>query len=310
MNKPNPASPIQASSTAFKLVLFAYVVAVVVAVAVVNLVPGSALEKAFWADSAATLVIYGFSCYYHNASFYDAYWSVAPPFLALYFFIAGAAQLDLRNILVFVLVWAWAIRLTHNWARGWQGLEHEDWRYVDLQATTGRWWWLVNLLGIHLMPTLLVFIGCISLHVVFTHPSSGFSIWDLVASAIGWGALWLEYRADNELHNFKQNAEPGALLSSGVWRWCRHPNYTGEIGFWVALYAYACAASGGLGTGFAWLGPAVMLILFVFISIPMIDKRMARNRPSYAQHMSTSFALIPISHWVWPEASADDSKRA
>ena len=108
------------------------------------------------------------------------------------------------------------------------------------------------------------------------------------------------FRADNQLHAFKQTARPGDLLRTGVWRWCRHPNYTGEIGFWVALYVYACAASGSAHAAYAWLGPATMIVLFVFISIPMIDKRMARNRPSYAEHMASSFALLPISQWVWP----------
>lgn len=297
MDNSTPTKRIQ--SNAFGPIVLAYLVATAVAAVLVNLAPGTPLIKALWADIGATLVIYVFSCVYRNASFYDAYWSVAPPLLAVYFFIAHDAAFDLRAIVVFALVWAWAIRLTHNWARGWQGLNHEDWRYVDIQQTTGRWWWLVNLLGIQLMPTLLVFIGCISLAVLFSHAGAGLNVWDLCATLIGWSALWLEYRADNQLHNFKQHARPGELLNQGVWRWCRHPNYTGEIGFWVALYVYACAASGQWDTGFAWLGPLVMIVLFVFISIPMIDKRMARNRPSYHAHMARSFALLPISHWVF-----------
>ena len=206
---------------------------------------------------------------------------------------------------------ACAIRLSHNWARGWQGLDHEDWRYVDLRASTGPWWWLVNLLGIQLMPTVLVFIGCISLSVIANSVSPDFNqsltFWDLLATGIGWAALWMEHSADSALHRFKRDAAPGDLLRSGVWSWCRHPNYTGEIGFWVALYVYAIAANGHFGTAFAWTGPVVMLVLFVFISIPMIDKRMARNRPGYAAHMATSFALIPISHWVWPQTSKPNS---
>jgi len=43
------------------------------------------LAVAFAADLAATLVVFGFSVAFNNSSFYDAYWSVAPPVLALYF---------------------------------------------------------------------------------------------------------------------------------------------------------------------------------------------------------------------------------
>ena len=307
MNESSSLSASHSISQALRLIGLAYLAALVVGVLVVAIAPGSVLLRALWADIAATLVIFGFSHVYRNASFYDAYWSVAPPFLALYFFLVHAGQLDLRGVVVFALVLAWAIRLTHNWARGWQGLDHVDWRYIDLKNGSGRWWWLVNLFGIHLFPTFMVFAGCISLQVIFNHSGHGFGAWDLIATAIGWAALWLEFRADNQLHEFKQQAQPGDLLRTGVWRWCRHPNYTGEIGFWVALYVYACAASGSAHAAYSWLGPLTMIVLFVFISIPMIDKRMARNRPSYAEHMATSFALLPISQWVWPKShpSAD-----
>jgi steroid 5-alpha reductase family enzyme len=30
------------------------------------------------------------------------------------------------------------VRLTHNFLRGWRGLAHEDWRYVDVRNKTGR----------------------------------------------------------------------------------------------------------------------------------------------------------------------------
>jgi steroid 5-alpha reductase family enzyme len=32
----------------------------------------------------ATVVIFGFSRWFNNSSFYDAYWSIIPPLLALY----------------------------------------------------------------------------------------------------------------------------------------------------------------------------------------------------------------------------------
>ncbi len=70
---------------------------------------------AFWADVAATLVVFGFSRRYRNSSFYDPYWSVIPPLLALYWMWRGGAGADPRAWLVTVLVWLWAIRLTVNW---------------------------------------------------------------------------------------------------------------------------------------------------------------------------------------------------
>lgn len=261
----------------------------------------SILLRALVADVVATCVIFGFSCAFANASFYDAYWSVAPPMLAGYFLLAQNAPFDLRAALIFLLVLAWAIRLTHNWARGWQGLEHEDWRYVDLQKSTGRAWWLVNLLGIHLFPTILVFLGCIALQVSLNLNTQPFGLLDVIASLIGWTALWLEFTADNQLRRFRtQPDNAGKILDSGVWAWCRHPNYLGEIGFWLALFVYAYAAIGSaaltISFGAIW-GPVAMLALFIGISIPMIDKRLS-TRDGYTDHMRSTFALLPISHLV------------
>jgi steroid 5-alpha reductase family enzyme len=36
-----------------------------------------------------------------------------------------------------------------------------------------------------------------------------------------------------------------------------------------------------------------MVILFVFISIPMMEKRSIENKPNFKEHMKTTPALIP-----------------
>lgn len=286
-------------ASAYYWVLFAYVVALAAGAAVLmqTIVPlaDNLLLRVLIADCVATLVIFGFSCAFANASFYDAYWSVAPPVLFGYFFVAQDAQLDLRATLLFALVLAWAVRLTHNWARGWQGLSHADWRYVDLQASTGPFWWLINLLGIHLFPTLLVFLGCIAIQVSLAGDARAINGVDLLASVIGWSALWLEMTADNQLRAFRQtNVNSATTLATGVWAWCRHPNYLGEIGFWLALFIYAWAAVGTQALALAVWGPLAMLALFAGISIPMIDKHLA-NRKGFAEHKARTFALLPFS---------------
>ncbi len=73
-------------SAALLCVLAAYVVAF--GVAAVWLYAGPATGR-LWldgliADVLATVVVFGFSRAYRNSSFYDAYWSVLPPLLALY----------------------------------------------------------------------------------------------------------------------------------------------------------------------------------------------------------------------------------
>ena len=152
---------------AFSTVVVAYLVALAVAIAVgVAVDDERPIYVAAAADVAATVVIFAFSLAYRNSSFYDAYWSVAPIAIACYWLLRPevADVNGARQLVVTALVCLWGVRLTYNWARGWGGLDHQDWRYVDLQRKTGRAYWLVSLTGIHLVPTVWVFLGCLSLY--------------------------------------------------------------------------------------------------------------------------------------------------
>ncbi len=101
------------------IVTVAYVVAVAAGAAWLLWGPsatGSLLLDAFIADVLATLVIFIFSRAYRNSSFYDAFWSVIPPLLLVYWWAAGPLGLDsLRCWLVAIVVMYWAVRLTGNW---------------------------------------------------------------------------------------------------------------------------------------------------------------------------------------------------
>jgi steroid 5-alpha reductase family enzyme len=249
----------------------------------------SPLWAAAIADVAATVVIYLFGLAFRNASFYDPYWSVIPPFLAAYLMWMSGG-IDLRGGIAWFILLYWAIRLTANWARGWQGLGHEDWRYVDLRAQTGVFYQGVNFLGIHLFPTVLVFAGCLPF-IAIGESDDPMGFVDALATLVGIGAVSLEWKADEELKAFRRSAAgQGRVLDTGVWRWCRHPNYCGEIGFWLSMGLFGFAASGEL---WVFSGFGLMVILFVGITIPMIERRQAANKPAYAEYRRSTAMLLP-----------------
>lgn len=280
---------------AFSLIALAYAAAFVAAAITVAVVPSeSALVRAFWADVVATFVIFGFSVSYNNSSFYDAYWSVAPVPIAIYWMLLpeAAAADGLRQLVVVTLVSAWAVRLTYNWARGWTGLDHEDWRYVDQRENTGTLYWGVSFAGLHMMPTLLVFAGCAALWPALVTGHQPFGALDVFAAAITGGAIVLEATADQQLRNFRlSKPAPEAILDTGVWAYCRHPNYLGEIGFWWGLFVFSLAAKPEV----YWTGAGALAItlLFRFVSLKLIDDRMLSRRPGYKARMQSVPALLP-----------------
>jgi steroid 5-alpha reductase family enzyme len=247
------------------------------------------------ADLAATLAVFALSFAFDNSSLYDPYWSAAPPAIALYWALApGAPDVDpTRQGAVLLLVGAWAGRLTWNWLRGWQGLAHEDWRYVDFRATAGRAYWLVSLLGIHLFPTAMVLLGCLSLFPALAAGTRPLGVLDVVAILVTAGAVAIEATADEQLRRFRRAATgPVRTLATGLWAWSRHPNYFGEILFWWGLFLFGLAADP------AWwwtvAGPLAITLMFVFVSVPMLDRRMLARRPDYAARMRAVSALVPL----------------
>jgi steroid 5-alpha reductase family enzyme len=246
-------------------------------------------------DLAATLVVFGFSFALDNSSLYDPYWSVAPPAIGLYWALApvAAGVSRARQLVALLLAGLWAARLTWNFLRGWQGLGHEDWRYVDFRATSGRAYWLVSLLGIHLFPTVMVFVGCLSLFPGLSAGTRPLGLLDVVAIGVTAAAIGIEATADEQLRRFRRAAAGSArTLASGLWAWSRHPNYFGETLFWWGLFLFGLAADPAWWWTIA--GPLAITLMFVFVSVPMLDRRMLARRPDYAARMREVSALVPF----------------
>ncbi|MGU3294716.1 DUF1295 domain-containing protein [Williamsia sp. M5A3_1d] len=245
------------------------------------------------ADILATLVIFAFSRYHGNSSFYDAFWSVIPPLLTIFWWVRGDAGADsVVAWLVTVVVMVWAVRLTVNWARGFPGLHHEDWRYANLRDGAGRWEFVVDLVAIHLIPTGQVFLGMLPVYVAVTRPGDTLLWLAVVATLIGLGAVVLEYVADEQLRRFVATKRPGETMDRGLWSWSRHPNYFGEFSFWFALALFGVAVSPG-DAWWLFIGAIAMLAMFLGASIPMMEARSLAGRASYHDVVGRVSRFVP-----------------
>lgn len=277
------------------LITAAYVLAIAVAAAWLVWGPrtGRLWLDTLIADVLATLVVFVFSRVYRNSSFYDAYWSVIPPLLFGYWWWQGPLTAEsLRGWLVGLVMVYWAVRLTANWARGFPGLHHEDWRYPILRDGAGRFEFLADLFGIHLFPTLQVFVGMLPVYIAVTRPGDGWVWLTWLAFAVGMAAVTLELVADAQMRRFVAEGKSGAVMDRGLWAWSRHPNYLGEVGFWFSLALFGIAAS----PSDAWwllIGVVVMVAMFLGASIPMMEKRSLERRPQYQQVIDRVPRLVP-----------------
>ena len=243
------------------------------------------------ADVVMTVVCFLFSIIKRNSSVYDPFWSLIPFYFVVMWCYLHPSALTIYHFVAFAVISIWAWRLTFNWIRSWPDFSHEDWRYTNLAADSGAMYPLVNFFGIHLFPTILVFAGMWPLFFIFENaPSSGLFVLGAVVSFIG---ILFEFFADNQLAKFKRRPNPKTsdILDTGLWGRCRHPNYLGELLFWIGLFFIGYAFGAPLYTA---IGAVSMILLFVFASIPMKEKRMMKKRPeSFKSYSARVPLLIP-----------------
>jgi len=186
------------------------------------------------------------------------------------------------------------VRLTANWARGWTGLHHEDWRYVEIRAKTGALYWPASLAGIHLLPTVIVFLGCLPLWPALASGPRPLGLLDALAGLVTLAGIALEFFADEELRRFRLSNPPReTICETGLWRLSRHPNYLGEMLFWWGLALFSLAAAGFVW--WSWLGALAVTAMFRFSTLPMMERRMLARRPAYAERQKRVPLVVP-----WP----------
>lgn len=250
------------------------------------------LSYAWWirllcADVAATVIVFAFSVAFRNASVYDPYWSVFPPVaLTLYALsrpITGLSTLHL------VAIWFWSLRLTGNWIYTFHGLNCQDWRYTMLKEKTGSLYPAVNFVGIHLVPTLIVYTCMLPAFYALEYrmEANAFSCLFVLCSVC---AAVMQMIADCQMHAFRSRHH-GQLIRSGLWKYSRHPNYLGEILMWWGIALSVALAPGGS----LWLvtGALANTLLFLCVSIPMADARQSQ-KPDYDAYKAETRMLLPV----------------
>ena len=95
--RPNPDMP---KAEALVRVTVAYVVALFSAGVVLALIKLGPVSGMLLADVVATLVIFGFSRWHSNSSFYDPYSTVVPPLIMLAWMATGDSISVVREFMV------------------------------------------------------------------------------------------------------------------------------------------------------------------------------------------------------------------
>ena len=120
---------------------------------------------------------------------------------------------------------------------------------------------------------------------------------DLLAVLIWSTGFFFEAGGDWQLNRFKQDrANEGVLLTSGLWRYTRHPNYFGEIVLWFGVALIATSTL----RGWQWatmISPLFVILLLTRVSgIPLLEKRADEKwggQEDYEEYKKNTPIVIP-----------------
>ena len=126
----------------------------------------------------------------------------------------------------------------------------------------------------------------------------GFGPWAIAGAAIWLVGLAIEAVSDAQKSAFKGTEKNrGRFISSGLWRYSRHPNYFGEMLVWWGLFVYAVPFLHGPAFAVA-LGPLFLTLLLLFVSgIPLLEKGAEAKYgadPAYREYRRRTSILVPL----------------
>ena len=250
--------------------------------------------KFFVFDVAATLVTFVFSLILHNSSVYDAYWSLTPMLMSIWLFIEMRA-FSVWQIIFLVVFNIWSLRLTINWIIVFTDFSYEDWRYKKYREENKPFmWFILNLIGIHYMPTFIVFAGMLPLFEIVNCDMNALS---LIGDAVILLGTALEFFADKQMHTFlkmSKDSTEKTTCRGGLWNYSRHPNYLGEITVWWGIFLVMLPFA--LTSWYYIAGAVAVTVLFNAVSIPLMEKRQLKRRSDYAEYCKTTSRLLIFKH--------------
>ena len=277
----------ESRALSFIAVAIIYILAALVGVASYIVLPFGVYINLFLADIIATVFTFIFSLVFKNASVYDPYWSVQPIVITLAF--SFFSEITVYRVLLLFAVFFWGIRLTANWAYTFKGLCHQDWRYTILSEKTGKFYPLINFIGIHFVPTLVVYFATIPA-VYALRTDSEISVLSVLFIAVSVLAACLQGVSDIQMHRYRKNRKT-PFIREGLWKYSRHPNYLGEILMWwgTGLSVYSLFPSE------PWLliGAVINTALFLSVSVPMADGRQSKKEGFFEYKRKTRM-LLPL----------------
>lgn len=224
-----------------------------------------------------------------NNSVVDYGWGFGFVLLA-WLLVFRAAEISVQQWAMTGLVSVWGLRLSvHILKRNWG--KPEDFRYAQWRKEWGNW----------VIPR--AFVQVYVLQAIFMWLISFSLLWMPAVNALNWSWLaslgvlvWMlgflfESVGDAQLRRFKAKPESkGKVMTTGLWKYTRHPNYFGEAVQWWGLFLIAQDAGASI---LAIVSPLTITLLIRYVSgVPLLERKY-KNRPEFQVYAARTPIFFP-----------------
>lgn len=243
-----------------------------------------------------------FSVIRREYSWIDRLWPLCPPIYCL--LVAAEAGFDSARLnLMTVLVVLWGARLTFNFARkGGFRKGGEDYRWAVVRERIGPvQFQILNLTYTAFGQMLLIWLFTSPVHQAWVWQDAPLTWIDGVAATLFVVLFIGEAIADEQVWAFQQDKQRRVtageeverpFITTGLFRYCRHPNYFCELAMWWIFYLFAVGAS---GQWLHWTGLGFILLTALFVgSIRLTEKISLGKYPVYSDYQVSTPCVIPL----------------
>ena len=213
------------------------------------------------------------------------------------FIIIAISSLLLGNrgplqYLTTAIVIIWGLRLSYYIAMRLRHSTSEDPRYKAMRKQWRGSIVLSAFFRIFMTQGLLALLVSVSVITINLSSTTDVGQWAIIGVLVWLTGFAFEAVGDAQLRaHLTDPAKKGMLMTSGLWRYTRHPNYFGEATQWWGIFIIA------LSIPLGWLsviGPLTITILLLFISgIPLTERRF-EGRAGWIEYKRRTSVFIPL----------------
>ncbi len=243
-------------------------------------------------------ILFCVALYKKDNSIMDIAYGPAYIFVTAYLLLLTVSfnSTSLHFLIPCILVFVWGTRLAFRIYRKNKG-KPEDFRYATWRTSWQQkgklYFYLRSYLQVFLLQALVVSIVLIPITSIFVYSTTVISNLYILGCVLWCTGFVFEAIGDSQLDRFiaSKNPNKGTIMTSGLWKYTRHPNYFGESLMWWSLAVIAWSVTGSLAV---FLSPLLITYLLLYVSgVPMLEKKWKGNEEweSYKKKTSVFFPL-------------------